>query len=85
LAPKEIYFLPKLQKTLVDIAVLLVKKQNLQAKPDCGKKVCGFSDTVLSFAKACTVIWSISGKQIQISKGHSLRQGWPISNHRRTA
>jgi hypothetical protein len=54
-------------------------------KPDCGKKVRGLSDTGLSFAKLCTFIWSLSGKQIQISKWYILRQGWPISNHRRTA
>jgi len=71
------------KKTLVDIAVLLMKKRKGQPKSDCKKKR-GFSDLVLPFAKLCRVIWSLSGKQIQIIKGHRLRQGWPISNYWRT-
>jgi len=55
----------------MDIAVLLVKKKRL-AKLDCEQDVRGFSYTVLPFAKVCTVIWSLSGKQIQKSKEHNL-------------
>jgi len=40
----------------MDIAVILVIKQKGLAKPDREKNVRGFSDTVLSFAKSCTVI-----------------------------
>jgi len=85
LARTEFHFCEKCRKTLMDIAVLLAKEQKGSAKPDCEKNVRGFSDTILSFAKLCKVNWSLNGKQIQISKGHILRQGWPISNHRMTA
>jgi len=55
-APREFHFLKKCKKTLMDIAVILVIKQKGLAKPDWEKNVRGFSDTVLSFAKSCTVI-----------------------------
>jgi len=75
LAPWEIHFLPNCTKTLVGAAVLLNKKGKGQPKPDCEKKLRGISNPVLSFAKVFPGIWSLSEKQIQISKRHGLRQG----------